>query len=140
MPKVRQKLACILLVDDDEATNFIHSMVIKKLGCTEEIITRGNGLEAMEYIKNSGIGDCRSPDLILLDINMPQMNGWEFLDAYNSIDVHKRAKAVILMLTSPLGSYDSEMAKKIGHISGFVQKPLTAESMQDLLMEFFNDP
>ncbi len=137
MPKVRQKLACILLVDDDEATNFIHSMIIKKMACTEEIITRENGSQALEYIKNSGIGDCRSPDLILLDINMPQMNGWEFLDAYNSIDEHKRAKAVIVMLTTPLGTFDSEMAKKIGHISGFVQKPLTVESMQDLLKKFF---
>ncbi|MCJ7465655.1 MAG: response regulator [Maribacter sp.] len=138
MVKVREKLECILLVDDDEATNFIHSLVIKKMACAKEIVTRENGLKALDYLKNSGLGDFHRPDLILLDINMPHMNGWEFLEAYKSLDENQRAKAVIVMLTSPLGPDLAEKAKEIPNISGFMQKPLTTESMEGLLKHYFD--
>jgi CheY-like chemotaxis protein len=138
MVKDLKKLGCVLLVDDDEATNFIHSLVIKKMDCARKIVSRENGLKALEYIKNSDMGDDYRPDLILLDIHMPEMNGWEFLEAYNALDKNKRAKAVIVMLTAPLGPNQTEKAKKIPDISGFIQKPLTTESMEGLLKQYFD--
>lgn len=71
-----QKLTSTLLVDDDETTNFVNEMLLKDMGVTEQILTAHNGQEALELIlERCENNEC--PSLILLDINMPVMNGFE---------------------------------------------------------------
>ena len=86
---MKTKLNCILLVDDDEPTNFLNQMVIEELDIAEQIRVAQNGQEALTYLKKTGIGDENFPlpDLILLDINMPAMNGWEFLERYRKLNL-----------------------------------------------------
>ena len=134
---MRTKLKTILLVDDDEATNFIHSMVIKQMNCTENIVVRENGAEALEYLTSATDGKYPQPDLILLDINMPRMDGWEFLEEYKNLDDDQLAKTVIVMLTTSLNPDDKEKAGVIPVITGFMSKPLTSEMLQELLEKHF---
>ena len=77
---MKQKLNSILLIDDDIATNFIHTRLIKKTLVVDTIITKLNGEEAMEYLTTKKDGEYPQPELIFLDINMPVMNGWEFIE------------------------------------------------------------
>ena len=80
---MKPKLNCVLLIDDDEATNFFTSFIIEETDCAQHIKIVEGGQAALDYLQTSTEQGCDSfsypcPDLILLDINMPGMNGWEF--------------------------------------------------------------
>ena len=80
--KLKKKLNCILLIDDDSDDNEYHEIILRKLAITEKIDIAINGVEAIKYLKTK---DRVPPELIFLDINMPKMNGWEFLEEYKNI-------------------------------------------------------
>lgn len=134
---MRPKLKTILLVDDDEATNYIHKMVIKQMNCVENIVVRENGIEALEYLTSTIDGKYPQPDLIFLDINMPAMDGWEFLEEYKNLEDDQLAKTVIVMLTTSLNPDDRDKAGVIPVISGFMSKPLTTELLEEVLEKHF---
>ncbi|TVZ28453.1 CheY-like chemotaxis protein [Gillisia sp. Hel_I_86] len=127
------KLNCILLIDDDEAVNFIHNRVIKKSGCANEVAIARNGQEAIDFLITKVDNKYPQPDLIFLDINMPVMNGWEFLEAYEKLEKEQKGKELIVMLTTSLNPDDKEKAKKIAHINDFHPKPLSVEHLNKIL-------
>lgn len=129
-----KKLSCILLVDDDRATNYLHELIIKRLDCTDKIIVKRDGVEALDFLSSKAADGCH-PQLILLDINMPRMNGWEFLEEYVKLPSPQHAVAVAI-LTSSLNPDDEAKAKKY-YIKTFKNKPLTTESMLAILKENF---
>ena len=131
--KLKQKLSCILLVDDDYDDNLYHKIIIRKMEIAESIDEVNNGLEALEYITEREV----PPELIFLDINMPKMNGWEFLDRYKDLDAGQKAKTVIMMLSTSANPDEIQRAKEIEEVSGFQTKPLTPESMTEILQEHF---
>lgn len=132
-----KKLNCVLLIDDDEPTNFLNEMIISQLDCTERIVAVQSGLEALAYLTNDESGGCPQPDLILLDINMPGMNGWEFLEKYRVLDQSQRGTVVVVMLTTSLNPDDEAKAHGMEDIDTFMKKPLTKEMFSQLLKERF---
>jgi CheY-like chemotaxis protein len=136
---MKKKLNCILLIDDDEAINFVHKRVINKLNCTEKIVTVQNGQEALEYLQSDDKGESPHPDIIFLDINMPIMNGWDFLEEYQKLKKDEKGKVVLLMLTSSLNPDDLDRASKIPEVDGFRNKPLSTEMLEVILKKYFED-
>jgi CheY-like chemotaxis protein len=142
---MKTKLNCVLLVDDDESTNFINKMVIEKAGITNNIETALNGKEAINFLTNNGKyekgSECPFPQpmLILLDINMPIMDGWEFLTAYHNLHPSQKCKVIIVMLTTSLNPDDKIRAAHISEISGFKNKPLTLELVENIMTEYFGE-
>jgi CheY-like chemotaxis protein len=135
---MERKLNCVLLIDDDEPTNFLNQIIIESSGCAEEIKTAQSGSEALEYLlqtKSDQTYPC--PDLIFLDINMPAMNGWEFLERYRQLDSHYKGKIMIVMLTTSLFPEDKQRSTEIPEISAFENKPLTEEKLDNILKRFF---
>jgi CheY-like chemotaxis protein len=134
MPK--EKLRCILLVDDDEVTNFINSELIEEAGVTEYVKVCEDGEIALEYLKKAhaeaASAECMVPDLIFLDLNMPGMNGTEFLQEYKKR--FKESNTVITMLSTtqiPEEVYEALTATNL--VVSFLEKPLTKEKLQDLV-------
>ena len=134
---MKPKLKTILLIDDDEATNFINKRAIEQIDCTQNIVVKENGIEALEYLTTYLDGAYPQPDLIFLDINMPAMDGWEFLKEYGNLEVNQRAKTVIVMLTTSLNPDDKGKAKVIPLISDFMSKPLTTEKLELIIERYF---
>ncbi|MDW3209783.1 MAG: response regulator [Reichenbachiella sp.] len=134
-----KKLNCILLIDDDEPTNFLNEMIISQLNCTESIVAVQSGREALDYLGSQVDGQFPQPDLILLDINMPGMNGWEFLVKYKNLDESQKGKVIIMMLTTSLNPDDEAKAHGIKDIKSFMRKPLTKEAFIDVLDRYFLD-
>ena len=132
-----KKLNCILLIDDDGPTNFIHERLIRIADCAEKIVTRQSGMEALEYLRSQEDGEDPKPDLVFLDINMPRMNGWEFLLEYGKLEEAQKAKAIVVMLTTSLNPDDEERALEIKDVKGFYRKPLIMETLNKILSDYF---
>jgi CheY-like chemotaxis protein len=139
-----KKLNCVLLIDDDKAANFINQMIIRKANITDSIQTVLNGKEAIDFITNSGKFENSEdvfpkPMLILLDINMPVMDGWEFLEEYHQLEEHKKGNIIIIMLTTSLNPDDKSRAENISDVSGYKNKPLKLEMIKDIMRKHFPD-
>ena len=133
---MRKKLDSILLVDDDADDNYFHQIIINKMNMVNQIDIAVNGIDALAYLKNQNINP---PDLIFLDLNMPKMNGWEFLEQYKHLDIAQKAKILILILTTSANPDDIKRAKEIKEVTGFETKPLTKELLTEILEQNFPD-
>lgn len=131
---MRKKLNSILLVDDDEDDNYYHQIIINKMNIVNKIDIAKNGIEAIAYLKNE---THTPPDLIFLDLNMPKMNGWEFLERYKNLNIEQRAKVLIIILTTSANPDDIQRAKEIEEVTGFNTKPLTKEYLAEILEQYF---
>jgi len=139
-----KKLNSILLIDDDTATNFISKKLIKKAEITEHIETFSNGKQALDYLTKSGKyekidAEYPKPQLILLDINMPVMDGWEFAEAFSRLNTYQKGQIKIILLTSSLNPDDKKRADNIEVISGFQNKILTMDAIIDVMNKYFPD-
>lgn len=122
----------ILLVEDDRTTNFITRMTFESAGYKGDIKECLNAKEALAVIKEAHQGDKPCPQLILLDINMPGMNGWEFYEAYKELSPNNNCGSDIVMLTTSLNPGDQKRSEEIG-CSGYLTKPITKEDVQGLM-------
>lgn len=128
-----------MLVEDDETVNFYNEFLLNELNAAEEIVIKTNGKDALEFLTNRISGGASLPDLIFLDINMPVMNGFEFLEAYEKqFGDNQQAKALIVMLTTSLHPTDLERAKNFESVSDYVYKPLMEEKLEEILTRYFN--
>jgi CheY-like chemotaxis protein len=123
----------ILLVDDDEINNFISIKLIKKALVYTEINACLDGSYAIDQLLELQKKDPESlPDYILLDINMPIMNGWEFLDEYKRLGLDPLGKSKIYIISSSVFSNDINKAKSYDLVKDFISKPLNVDKIREL--------
>lgn len=121
---------CIMLVDDNENDNFFHEREIKKTQLETTIISKESGAEALEYLNSMNVHRNIKPLLIFLDINMPGMNGWDFLNEYGKLDKEIQSGTIVIMLTTSDNAETKAKAMSISSISDFITKPLTKQKME----------
>ena len=139
---MKKKLNCLLLVDDNESDNFLHKMIIQKADIADHIEIAENGEEAIDFLTSKcrfGQTECSycQPELILLDINMPVMDGWQFLEEFNQLEEDQKRKIVIIILTT---SYNPDYLARAQRICGnecFKYKPLTSEMIDEIMQKHF---
>jgi CheY-like chemotaxis protein len=133
-----KQLNCILLIDDDEPTNFLNKLTLEQAACAKHIRIAPGGQAALDYLRGSP-DEYPRPDLIFLDINMPAMDGWEFLVQYRTLPQEKKAAAVLIMLTTSLNPDDEKRILAIPEVSGFEHKPLNQMRLGKLLNKYFSN-
>ena len=139
---MKQKLTCVLLIDDDEPTNFMSNMILEEANCANHIQIMQSAKKALDYLSvtfNPSEDQPAQPypELIFLDINMPAMNGWEFLDHYSQLKQPHDQKPVIIMLTTSINPDDQLKAEKTPWIDGFENKPLTSNMVEKVIAKYF---
>lgn len=135
---MRQKLDKVLLIDDSDADNFIHQRVIKKADITNNVIVKKSGQEALDYLSTLLENELYPmPNLVFLDINMPGMNGWEFLEQYEKLPLNQKAEIIVCMLTTSISETDKKKAETLPQIKSYQHKPLTQDSLMEVLETFF---
>lgn len=118
----------IILIDDDKIVNFINRKIIQNTDSNVKLQDFNEAAKALAYLKENPDA---APDIILLDINMPVMNGWEFLDAFVKLNI----RSVVYMLSSSIDPSDRLKASQYSCVRNFISKPLTADSIQNILKE-----
>lgn len=114
------------------------------MNITDEVVTVSDGLEALEFLQNQGAYSKEGkvfpkPELIFLDINMPKMNGWEFLDAYDELPDTMKSSIIIVMLTTSVNPDDKTRMQEKGYAKEYLNKPLRAENVENILRIQFPD-
>jgi CheY-like chemotaxis protein len=128
-----ERLKSILLVDDDETSNFLNQHLIQGLDICDNITEVHNGQEALDYLTTKGI---QKPDLILLDINMPIMNGIEFLEEYTKLPEEIKARICICMLTTSLLKSDIDKIKTFDEVSEYISKPIDEDKLLEIIENY----
>lgn len=122
----------ILLIDDDQIFHYLHSKVIALAGIEADIITAAHGLEALEIITKMIENGEELPTEILVDLNMPNMNGFEFIRAINDFDFPQKDQIKMIVVTSSVNEADKVIADQLG-IKYFLTKPLLVRDVADVL-------
>ena len=119
----------VLLIDDSEPDNFLHNYLLEKSGKFGEIKSVLNVDQAIKLLIEKEDNVKSMPDIILLDINMPRMNGWEFLDFASNTPKFSLENSDIYMLTTSLNPDDKLKAIEHYKLAGFFNKPLTEDQI-----------
>jgi CheY-like chemotaxis protein len=130
-------LETILLIEDDDTINFYNEYVIKELGVSQEVQIALNGREALNYLEQRAQSGQPMPELIFLDINMPVMNGFEFIEEFEQREW--KGSTLVVMLTTSLHPNDVARAKQYSSISEYLHKPLMEDSLKGIVGRYFGE-
>ncbi len=119
-----------MIIDDDDVNNFLCTKIISKSGLACDIETHLTGIAALQSIQDANAADL--PDLLFLDINMPVMNGWDFLDEFKKIKLDKKEGIKIIMLSSSIYQKDLDRAKAYTEVTDYITKPLSISKMVEI--------
>lgn len=123
----------ILLVEDDLIASFLHQRLLQRLNVAEHLVAVTNGAQALDYLasfKEQVENSC--PTLILLDLHLPILDGWAFLEIYRQLPFLQRQAPVVVLAVSTLSIADLERLQELP-VAAFLYKPLTAEKVEQLL-------
>ncbi|MDO7846508.1 response regulator [Hymenobacter sp. M29] len=128
----------IVLVDDNETTSFLNNRLLGRLAVAEHVSTFSRADEAFEQLWGSAEGGSAvpAPDLVFVDLKMPGVSGFEFLELYNALPQPVQAKTVMAVLTTSMHGADTARVAKYPNVE-YLTKPLTEEKMLKLLEKRF---
>jgi CheY-like chemotaxis protein len=125
-----KKLPIIGIIDDDTIYHFILTSIINKNKLAESILSFLDGEKAIQYLTENKMNNEKIPDVLFLDVNMPIMDGWMFIEEYARIKTDITKKTLVFMLSSSANPIDIERAEKISEISNYIIKPINLEEVK----------
>lgn len=131
-----KKYFSVMLIDDNEIDNLINKKMIEAANITEHIYVHSGAKSAIEFLRNvenlSKVTPDILPDVIFLDIDMPLMDGFQFLDLFSKLKEGTKKKCKIIMLTSSINPQDISKSKNYNYVKDYINKPLTQQNIAGL--------
>lgn len=127
------KFKKVLLIDDSEIDNYINKAIIEKAAYVSSIEIETSALDALEYLNKIKNKPHRFPDIIFLNIRMPEMNGFEFMEEYVKLPDEIRRNCEVFLLSSSIDPLDSLRAKKFKDIKKHLTKPLAHHPLSEII-------
>lgn len=137
--QMTSKLHSVLLIDDDDTSNFITRRLLTRMKMSDNLNIASNGREALEFLQHLHEQDATYPELILLDLNMPLVNGWEFLEAYEGFPQEARDNTKVVILTTSLYDKDQAKAHASPYVKDFLEKPLTDKKIEHIWQKYWSE-
>ncbi|WP_299763545.1 response regulator [uncultured Dokdonia sp.] len=126
----------VLFIDDDKATNFLNERIARNYGCFNKVVTVQSGIQGLQYLTTCHSDINKKPDLIFLDINMPAMNGWEFLDEfYKMPETFTRGIKIVILSTSSEPK-DIDKFNKNKKLLDYINKPINLDVLNNVMRKF----
>jgi CheY-like chemotaxis protein len=127
------RIKTLTLVDDDNVFVFLTTKAIEQTNLVDLIKVFENGLDALNFLKENKNNVDALPEIILLDLSMPIMNGWQFLEEYTKLNPTIEKKITIYICSSSISPDDVRRAKTISEVSDYIIKPITKDKLIDLI-------
>ncbi|HEY8938002.1 MAG TPA: response regulator [Cyclobacteriaceae bacterium] len=127
------KLVSIAIVDDDDTFQFITSKALRSLSSGNKIMQFSSGVEAVRYLADHAHNADQLPDVLLVDINMPVLDGWMVLDEFKSLKAQLQKKIAFYMVSSSIDEMDVNRAKDDSAVRDYIIKPISIEKYKELL-------
>ncbi|HRH47931.1 MAG TPA: response regulator [Panacibacter sp.] len=128
------KVSTVCIIDDDLIYQVTSKKMIQHVNATNNILIFSNGQEAFHFLLQTVTDTDALPDIIFLDVNMPYMDAWEFLEAYETIKTRLVKEITIYVISSSVSEKDIERAKKIPVVKDYYIKPITIAQYSEILV------
>lgn len=130
---MNQQLQTAGIIDDDEIYQLVMKRTIEQSGLVKSVLQFYDGEEAIYFFKEKQTSTGMLPEMILLDLNMPYMNGWQFLDEFLKIEFQKDYKLSIFIVTSSSTTEEIDRAKDYSIVSGYHIKPISKDTFAEMV-------
>ena len=131
-PTQTARYKTVMVVDDNDIDRYVAENVILKTQFSEKVVSADSAMDALTYIEEHQENIDELPEVIFLDINLPEMNGFDFLERYENLPEVIKKNCIIMMLTTSLDTTDKELASGNRYVSAFLNKPLNKDKLDQL--------
>jgi len=140
MAEKTERIHKVFLIDDDPMSNLIHQSLLRKYGWEAEVVLFKDGPAALDTLRAAALKGEPWPEVILLDMEMPVFDGWDFLEAYGQLPESLMERCLLYLLSSSINPHDVKRAQTFPLVEAYLTKPLTHSSLRRIGQDYLRLP